>query len=169
MIIHVVLNYPIFISDVNISSFVNKVFHHVLMSSFSSHMQQSPLMERKKLQKQLSQKLIFGLLKLKSIALILSRIHDQYCILYKIVYTIIVVARTLTKSCILQTSEILRDFPFKINLRQSNTDGSQTIMKLLAILIERIKSSLIYLPIIFDVDISSYTVYTQTSKFIPPM
>ena len=38
--------YPLFIFDDDISSFVKKVFHNLFMSSFSCHVQGSPLIEQ---------------------------------------------------------------------------------------------------------------------------
>jgi len=42
--------YPIIIFDVDISSLVTEVPHHVSMATLSCHMQGSPLMERNKVQ-----------------------------------------------------------------------------------------------------------------------
>ena len=54
----VIHNYPLLILNFKISSFVDKVFHYSGIASFSSYMQGSLLIERKK-RLQLSQKSTF--------------------------------------------------------------------------------------------------------------
>ena len=44
-------SHPIFISDVDISLFLNKVFYSVVMAPFSCNVQGSPLREKEKKQK----------------------------------------------------------------------------------------------------------------------
>ena len=46
------LTYPIFIFDADISSFLDKALHYVVMAFTSCQVQRSHLMERKKRQKQ---------------------------------------------------------------------------------------------------------------------